>query len=382
LDGDEIGKWVSGEKTPPFSSQLADYQDGSNTQRLGSKPYFEKPGLSDFLKAQRPLSPSYHLQFSEALSNFALLCARPTVEAFDGRLIYAGGDDVLALLPADTVLACAEALRFAFTGREVRALSGEVLMHSPAPGFLSSDRWKDEHGRGRPIPFLVPGPAADASVGIAIAHFKSPLQDVVRAAQDAEKRAKKQLGRGAVAVTLFKRSGETIEWGCKWAGGGLELYRAIADALNAKKLSAKFPYRAAELLLPYLTETSQLVRESQSLAAVEGFDKELREIVRREFGTALSQQTPLKGDEKKALTDAVARKLEAYLQHLEERFSDAVSKFEKRSSDSEAKPWERPRKPDFICGALIGLCQTVAFANRTREESADPQSALRNPQSV
>jgi hypothetical protein len=32
------------------------------------------------------------------------------------------------------------------------------------------------------FPFLLPGPAADASVGIAIAHFKSPLQDVVRAA--------------------------------------------------------------------------------------------------------------------------------------------------------------------------------------------------------
>src|ERR1035441_1892046 len=112
---------------------------------------------------------------------------------------------------------------------------------------------------------MVPGPAADASVGIAIAHFKSPLQDVVRAAQDAEKRAKKELGRSAVAVTLFKRSGETIEWGCKWAGGGLELYRAIADALNAKKLSAKFPYRAAELLLPYLTRSEEHTSELQSL---------------------------------------------------------------------------------------------------------------------
>ena len=81
LDGDEIGKWVSGEKTPPFSSQLADYSDSSNVQRFGSKLYFEKSEFKGFLEARRPLSPGYHLQFSEALSNFALLCTRPIVRS-------------------------------------------------------------------------------------------------------------------------------------------------------------------------------------------------------------------------------------------------------------------------------------------------------------
>jgi hypothetical protein len=403
LDGDEMGKWVSGThpKMPLLGDQLSDYR--LRDERKGARVYFEQNALGDLLKRKRPLNPSYHLQFSEMLANFSNFCVRRIVESFDGRLIYSGGDDVLAMLPATTALACAKALRAAFRGEPevLNALTGAwrvrpsgsekdntaQLFQCEQPGFIQLERTLRQKGfalEGEPGKFaaMVPGPAADASVGIAIAHFKSPLQDVVRAAQDAEKRAKKELGRSAVAVTLFKRSGETIEWGCKWAGGGLELYRAIADALNAKKLSAKFPYRAAELLLPYLTETSQLTRESQSLAAVEGFDKELREIVRREFGTALSQQTPLKGDEKKALTDAVARKLEAYLQHLEERFADVESKFQKRLSDGQAKPWERPRKPDFICGALIGLCQTVAFANRTRGESANPQPTTLNPQSV
>jgi hypothetical protein len=350
LDGDEIGKWVSGEKTPPFSSQLADYRDGSNTQRLGSKPYFEKPGLSGFLKAQRPLSPSYHLQFSEALSNFALLCARPIVEAFDGRLIYAGGDDVLALLPADTVLACAEALRFAFTGREVRSLSGEVLMHSPAPGFLSSDRWKDDHGRGRPIPFLVPGPAADASVGIAIAHFKSPLQDVVRAAQDAEKRAKKQLGRSAVAVTLFKRSGETIEWGAKWEKGGLELYRALADALQAGQLSSKFPYRVVELLEPYLTQHTGFAKTMP----VPEFKAVADEIIKREFAVACGRQRGPAWTS--GVTEQLLRLLALYVAELGEA--------ERKVRD------------------VIGLCQTIAFANRTRSEPVNQQSTIPNPQSA
>jgi len=125
------------------------------------------------------------------------------------------------------------------------------LIDCPTPGFV----WRLDHvdQQKRAIPFLVPGPDADCSVGIAIAHFKAPLQDVVREARAAERRAKKQLGRSAVAVTLFKRSGETIEWGCKWDNGGLDLYRALAQALRSDQLSNKFPYRFAELLSAYVT---------------------------------------------------------------------------------------------------------------------------------
>ena len=342
FDADEIGKWVSGEKTPPFSTQLADYRDGSNAQRFGSRPYFDKPQFEDFLKARRPLSPSYHLQFSEALSNFAMLCARPIVEAFDGRLIYAGGDDILALLPADSALGCSEALRLAFTGREVKAPDGKVLFHSPQPGFLSSDRWKDDHDRGRPIPFLAPGPATDASVGIAIAHFKAPLQDVVRAARAAEKRAKNQLDRKAVAVTLFKHSGETIEWGCKWDGGGLGLYRAIAVALESEELSSKFPYRVIELLDPYLTQHTGLSKTKPTPE----FEALADEIIQREFAVVCGRQ---RGP---AWTNEVTERLLCLLAEYVRRLDEPVKKLRD----------------------VIGLCQTVAFAHRTRDN--DSQSSL------
>jgi len=346
FDGDEIGKWVSGEKTPRFASQLADYHDWSHTQRYGAKTYFERTEFKNFLNAQRPLSPSYHLQFGEALSNFALLCARPIVEAYYGRLIYAGGDDVIALLPADTALACSEALRLAFTGREVKALNGEVLFNRPQPGFLSSERWKDDHGRGRPIPFLVPGPAADCSVGIAIAHFKEPLQDVVHEARAAEKRAKKRLGRSAVAVTLFKRSGETIEWGCKWDNGGLELYRALAGALWADQLSNKFPYRFAELLSAYVTETTTLVEAARTVQPVADFRAD--EVIRQEFRHSLSRQRgpafPA-GSDARDLLDSLTAALDKYL-----------SGFNSKTSEKQLQ-------------AMIGLSQTVAFAHRTRDNA-------------
>jgi len=137
LDGDKIGKWVSGEKTPRFATQLADYSDAGGEQRFGSRVYFERPEFARFRNAQRPLSPSYHLQFSEALSNFALLCARPIVEHFDGRLIYAGGDDVLALLPADTALACARSLRLAFRGEDPDVAGAYAFRPSASKAFVS-----------------------------------------------------------------------------------------------------------------------------------------------------------------------------------------------------------------------------------------------------
>jgi CRISPR-associated protein Cas10/Cmr2 subtype III-B len=408
LDGDKIGSWISGEKTPPFASQVADYKDGSGNAR-GAWEYFTrdsdpdangslKDRFSHFLKSGRPLSPSYHLQFSQALGNFALFCARPIVEAFDGHLIYAGGDDVVALLPADTALTCAQALRMAFTGShelketlrrsavdlcqrheaapasecqklaaEGRLLAvaetakdGRIIAH---PGFLvrlddcqkARDQRHFADGEGRPIPLLVPGPAADCSVGIAIAHFQSPLQDVVRAAQAAEKRAKdtKGLNRSAAAVTLMKRSGEIIEWGCKWDSGGLELLETIQGAMSAEQLSAKFPHRVVELLEPYLTTSTSLVKERESLKPVEGFNA--GEVILAELAHALERQCPLKGQNKLELFGAVRSKAQDFI--------DFIVRLRGQAVPSPAGVATEP-----LLEAFIGLMQTAAFAHRTRGE--------------
>jgi CRISPR-associated protein Cmr2 len=210
--------------------------------------------------------------------------------------------------------------------------------------------------QNRPIPFLVPGPKADCSVGIAIAHFKAPLQDVVRTAQAAEKRAKRNpdqggLGRSAVAVTLMKRSGEIIEWGAKRAGG-LELYRALAAALEGEELSSKFPHRFAELLEAYMTDTTPLVHQEKTLLPVDGFPVD--NIIRREFAHCLSRQRgrayPKDPDEATAFAQRMAHGLEACFKSLD---GAGIVGSENRLR------------------SLIGLCQTVSFAHRT---SADSQS--------
>lgn len=350
FDGDDMGKWVSGEKTPPFATQLANYPGG------GSLPYFEHPDraakFAKFLQTPRPLSPAYHLQFSECLSNFALRCARPIVKAHQGRLIYAGGDDVVALLPADSALACANDLQRAFTGQAPEKDAG---IQQKAPGFLTSKFLRQQTGMNDPaneqlIPFMVPGPAASASVGIAIAHFKSPLQDTVRAAQAAEKRAKKLPGKAAVSVTVMKRSGEIVEWSARWQGAGVEAASTLLEALNNKTVSAKFPYRLGELISVYRTQSTGLIVDAQSAQPVADFD--LAAIFAHELRTVLQRQRGPAWEKNGSAFETV--------------FTDQMRRWIKTMLSSGDDP---AKALDHAISQILALCAYCGFAKRQGTES-------------
>lgn len=151
-----------------------------------------------------------HRKFSSALAKFAGKVGG-VVEKHGGYLIYDGGDDVLAVVSAKEAIDCANALRDLF-GAEVMGMT--------------------------------------ASAGIAVGHRDVPLQDLVHKAHAAESRAKSDYNRNALAVSVFKRSGEILEWGCKWGSKALHIYRQLRDSLG-DNLSARFPYKLAELLQPY-----------------------------------------------------------------------------------------------------------------------------------
>src|SRR3989442_1357414 len=109
-----MGEWVSGASSPQLRDQLAaealDYFTKTHSEAKATD------ALRRLLDCPRHVSPSYHSQLSEALANFALYVAGAIVKFFAGQLIYSGGDDVLAMLPAETALECARALRMAFRG--------------------------------------------------------------------------------------------------------------------------------------------------------------------------------------------------------------------------------------------------------------------------
>ena len=149
-------------------------------------------------------------KFSSDLAKFAGK-VDGVVKEYDGYLIYDGGDDVLAVVSARNALDCAERLRNLFG----ETVSGKT-----------------------------------ASAGIAVGHISVPLQDLVHKAHGAESRAKSDYNRDAVAVSVFKRSGEILEWGCNWKSNAFYIYRQLRDTL-ADSLSGRFPYKLAELLQPY-----------------------------------------------------------------------------------------------------------------------------------
>ena len=362
LDGDEMGKWISGSKCPSLEQVLS----------AEARRYWQDAELH----RGRPLSPAWHLQFSEALANFGLHAVRRIVESFNGRLIYAGGDDVLAMLPAETAISCACALRLAFRGdpRLNDEAKGKLignkaerksdletrLFQIQDPGFLKLHPYATKsHGAGAGLlsdpvdfPALVPGPAADVSIGIAIAHFKSPLQDIVRAAQAAEKRAKNQLGRAAISVTIMKRSGEILEWGSKWESGGLAFLKAIRKHMDLGELSAKFPHRVETLLAPYLTHDDQ--------APVAGFAMQIDELIRREFGFAADRQCLLHGSSKLALIEAGTALLDQYLCGLHQQFHSDL----KREDDSVRREKLEAKRPNHLLRSVIGLMRTASFTRR------------------
>jgi hypothetical protein len=307
MDGDQMGKWVSGENAPKFLDQLS----------TKAKEYLD-PILVDKKKAglKRLLTPSYHLQFSEALANFATWIAEVVVREHQGQLIYAGGDDVLAMLPSDRSIECAEALRALFRGEAPENQSRYKLAVTKQGFVIESAKY----------PLIVPGGRTDVSAGIVIGHKNAPLQMLVREARAAETRAKIDYDRGALAISVYKRSGEILHWGCKWdteAEVALKLMRMVTELSPKKeennengwigvpgKISGRFPYALAELLAPYCLEGE--------------LSEEMRDVLMREFAHVLERQgTGLSRDEKVELTVLA----EKYLRQTSGKIEDFVNLF-------------------------------------------------------
>jgi len=270
MDGDDMGKTVSGARVPRWKELLCGE----------AQEYFRRIGAGELLEQPRVVSPSFHLQFSEALSNFAHSVAARVVEHFQGQLIYAGGDDVLAMLPAEKALLCARALRLAFRGDPTIERIVPSLRGAGAEGFLRV-------GDGPPV--LVPGRGTDISAGIAVGHMHSPLQNLVRVASEALHRAKESqaaggYGKSAFVTAVYKGSGEVLQWGAKWDGLALEVMEQYRKLREKGILSGRFPYVLADRLRRYedRSGTQWRIRQSDRFDPFEVFRAELEFIARQQ----------------------------------------------------------------------------------------------------
>lgn len=104
------------------------------------------------------------------------------VSEYNGFLVYAGGDDVLALLPLENALSCSAALRSHYMGC-----------------------------------FVCSSIVTSISAAIEYAHAKMPLGKVLSDAHDLlDKVAKDGRGRDAIACRVWKPGGMTLEWAQPW----------------------------------------------------------------------------------------------------------------------------------------------------------------------
>lgn len=182
-----------------FEERLADFFEGAEEgSGAGAKDLLRQLFEDMVAPGEKPLSPNpyyvllhadgdfmgktiddldcaqKHRKFSRQLSSFAAQAKTIVNEQSFGSLIYAGGDDVLALLPMHTALSATVKLQDAFK----HAL------------FVNSE-----------------GKTPTLSAGLVIAHHLDALEDSLQQARDAEKVAKGVKGKNALAVTLSRRGG-------------------------------------------------------------------------------------------------------------------------------------------------------------------------------
>jgi CRISPR-associated protein Cmr2 len=213
MDGDRMGAWLSGTE-PRY--QLA-YRETWHPQiRTGVAERVQQAGgdLARYPAQLRPVSPARHMAISAALNSFALRFARHIVEDIGkGKLIYAGGDDVLAMISVDDLLPVMFLLRLAYSGVFPVENARQAWEWLGGSDRLDIGRG---HIRFGDRLFRVMGYKATASMGAVVAHHQTPLASVLRKLRDAEQRAKNAGGRDAFAIDLLKRSGGAIQLTCPW----------------------------------------------------------------------------------------------------------------------------------------------------------------------
>ncbi|MGQ9848408.1 MAG: type III-B CRISPR-associated protein Cas10/Cmr2, partial [Bacteroidales bacterium] len=233
LDADDMGKWLSSDNLPSIEYAY-------NSEVWEKLPKDFKNELKK-LSSKKLLTPAIHASISNALRNYSLEFVIKIVEEEHlGKLVYAGGDDVLAFVNLKDLFEVMKKLRAAFSGH-IKINDGNIEVDwQNNIGFVEKD------GKY----FLTMGPKASASCGVVIANYKMPLKLVIDKVRETEKKAKNISDKDAFAIALIKRSGQIREFACKWRFDKdtekidtIEKMREIGEFFTGKdgvKLSKKF----------------------------------------------------------------------------------------------------------------------------------------------
>jgi len=179
-------------------------------------------------------------KISSALNSFSKN-VKDVVQLHNGVLVYAGGDDVLAMVSLEKALSLALKLREAYVNafRETFGDDYKVL---------------EEDGEGT------------ISAALVYAHYNVPLTGVIKEAHDLLDRvAKDETGRDSLAVTVWKGSGRVLTWSAPWEFIKTHNSNIFDEFLNAlskgdkpKEYNFTFFYNLRERIEPLFSQEGKL----------------------------------------------------------------------------------------------------------------------------
>lgn len=177
-------------------------------------------GLQSELRKEK-LSEDFHKQFSKSLSEFAHSMYEESKNCdLWLKLIYAGGDDLLAIAHPSVIIKFAKKARNKFKKVVDKELS-------------------------KPKPTM--------SAGIVIGHEKENLRFLLEQVREAEKQAKKE-GRNRLCIRVITRGSSPVSLVLKWQEVGI-LNNLIKD-FRENKISQNMPYALKQELSIYGDKTS------------------------------------------------------------------------------------------------------------------------------
>ncbi|MEH6577388.1 MAG: type III-B CRISPR-associated protein Cas10/Cmr2 [Amphritea sp.] len=216
------------------------------------------------------------------------------IKKHSGFLIYAGGDDVLALMPVDHAVRGASALRDLYERC-----------------FLEQNQ---QQAKTSQI-------STSLSAAIQFAHIRMPLTFVLNDAhQLLDDVAKDKTGRDALAIRVRKPGGLHLEWSQPWAhlqpdnaAGHYNLLSDLADAFALREQTSPFTHRfifkAIEVLgrLPEKLTASDNNRNSQALQTDTALIKALLKAELLHSGLSLENNRKLTNEDLDALLDPLIK---------------------------------------------------------------------------
>ena len=238
FDGDHMGRILSGDPEhaitygesfhPKIRREFAQIAKGN-------------AAIEDYGKQKRAMSPNRHLAISTALNDFALHIVPHVIERMHcGRVIYAGGDDVLAMLPVVDLLPAMQRLRQAYSGAASQGSDTDWRgLGQARHQLVCKDGFAHLNGR---LMRMMGGAAG--SCGAVIAHHQTPLSIVLKELRAAEQRAKNEGGRDAFSLSVLKRSGGDLRFTSKW-NGAIGLLAELRRFLVQPGVSRRAVYHTA-----------------------------------------------------------------------------------------------------------------------------------------